>query len=158
MNVEQWMSRSVKSCTPHDTLEVAARIMWEHDCGVVPIVDLEGRATAMITDRDICMAAYTQGRPLWDISVSGVASQSLFAVRPNDSVQTGLEMMRIHQVRRLPVVDDVGRLVGLVSLNDLARHTGHRLDDLVPDELARTLGAICQPKAPAAAVVQPRAA
>ncbi len=143
MNVEQLMSRNVKTCFPHDTLEIAARSMWENDCGVLPVVDLEGRPVGMITDRDICIAGYTQGVPLWEIPVSVAASKTLFSVRPTDSVQAAAEIMRTRQVRRLPVTDGEGKLVGLLSLNDLAVHSGHRAEDLPGDEIARTLSGIC---------------
>ena len=149
MNVEQLMSKNVKACTPNDTLEAAARIMWEHDCGAVPVVDGEGRCVAMVTDRDICMAGYTQGMQYWQIPVSVAASKTLFSVRPDDSMVKAEEMMRVHQVRRLPVIDAAGKLVGLLSLTDLARHAGRRSDDVASEEVSRTLFAICQRHHPA---------
>jgi CBS domain-containing protein len=145
MNVEQLMTRALRTCTPTDTLAQAAAVMWDNDCGVVPVVDNEGRALAMITDRDICMAAYTQGRPLSEIPVSTASSKSLYAVRPNETLRTAEELMRAHKIRRLPVVDDQGHLVGVLSLNDLVRRAGHRTGDLGTNEVTRTLGAICQP-------------
>ena len=60
MNVEQLMTTDLRTCSPEDTLDCAARIMWEKDCGVVPIVDGADRVVGMITDRDICIASYTQ--------------------------------------------------------------------------------------------------
>jgi CBS domain-containing protein len=127
----------------NDMLEAPARIMWENDCGVVPVVDEEGRAVGMITDRDICMAGYTQGRQLWQIPVSVAASKALVAVRPTESLQRAEEIMRTHQVRRLAVTDGDGRLLGVLSLNDLAVHAGRRDGDLGLDEVAKTLSAIC---------------
>ncbi len=145
MHVEQLMTRSIKTCGPSDSLAQVASIMWDHDCGVVPVVDDEHRVLAMITDRDICMAAYTQGRPLSEISVASAASSNLYVTRPQESLRDAEETMRIHKVRRLPVIDDHGRLVGLLSTNDLIRRAGHRTGDLGANEVARTLGAICQP-------------
>jgi CBS domain-containing protein len=144
MNVEKLMSRNVKTCAPNDSLEVAARIMWENDCGIVPVVEAEGRVVGMITDRDICMAGFTQGRPYAQIAVSSAASKVVHAVRPIDSLQKAEETMRANRVRRLAVTDDQGKLVGLLSLNDLALHAGQRADDLSTDEVARTLSAVCQ--------------
>ena len=117
--------------------------MWEHDCGVVPVVDAEERVLAMLTDRDVCMAAFTQGKPLAELPVSIAASKRVFWVHPHDSVETAERLMRKQQIRRLPVVDERGRLVGLLSLNDLARHAGGRDDDLSTREISQTLGAIC---------------
>ena len=77
MRVEQLMTRTVETCEPHDTLVTAARIMWTRDCGCVPVVVPEEgghRVVGMLTDRDVCMAAYLQGRPLSEISVASVMS------------------------------------------------------------------------------------
>ena len=145
MNVEQLMTRSIATCAATDTLQRAARTMWEHDCGVVPVVDGDGRVIAMITDSDICMAAYTQGKPIADLPVSSAASKNIVVTRMNDTVHAAEELMKKHKIRRLPVVDDRGCIVGLLSLNDLARHAGRRADDLDTSEVTRTLGAICQP-------------
>ena len=125
----------------------------QNDCGVVPIVDQSGRAVGMITDRDVCMAGFTQGLQFSQIPVSSAASKSLYAIKPTESLQAAEEMMRMRKVRRLAVTDDGGRLVGILSLNDLARHAGHRADDLSTDEVARTLSALCQhePSHPSAA-------
>src|SRR5262245_1269543 len=70
MRVEQLMTRTVQTCTPSDCLERAAGIMWDHDCGALPVTSADGeepRVVGMLTDRDVCMAAYTQGRALRDI-------------------------------------------------------------------------------------------
>jgi CBS domain-containing protein len=133
-------------------LDCAARIMWEKDCGVVPIVDAGAQAVGMITDRDICIAAYTQNTLLGQIPISSIGLKPVVAVRPHDSAQSAESLMQKHQVRRLAVVDDAGRLVGMLSLNDLARGSGHHPRDLPSDEIARTLAAISQPRAAAASM------
>jgi signal-transduction protein with cAMP-binding, CBS, and nucleotidyltransferase domain len=103
----------------------------------------------MITDRDICMAGFTQGLQYWQIPVSIAASKTLYTVKPTDSLQNAEDIMRTRQVRRLAVTDANGKIVGILSLNDLARHAGHRTDDLATDEVARTLAAVCQRPRPA---------
>jgi CBS-domain-containing membrane protein len=121
--------------------------MWEADCGVVPVIDAESRVVGMITDRDVCMAAYTQGKPLWQIPVSSACSQKVYACKLNDSLQTAENLMRVAQVRRLPVVDEDGQLWGLVSLGDLAQHVhrgGGSPDGLSYASIALTLAAISQ--------------
>jgi len=151
MKVDQVMTKNVKTCSMNDTLEVAARIMWENDCGVVPIVDSNGHAIGMVTDRDICMAGLTQGMQYWQIPVSVAASKTLVNVRPDASVRKAEEMMRSHQVRRLAVTDDGGKLLGLVALNDLAVRAGRTADDLGLGEVGKTLAAIGRrPRHPAA--------
>jgi predicted transcriptional regulator len=65
--IEKLMHRPVVTCHVNDSLANAARLLWEQDCGALPVVDERGRVVAMITDRDICMVAYTQGLLLWSI-------------------------------------------------------------------------------------------
>ena len=153
MNIGTLMTRAPGTCGPNDPLSAAAQIMWDRDCGCVPIVDAERHPIAMITDRDICMAAYTQGRPLWSIPVSSAASRIVVSVRESETIESAEGLMQAYRVRRLPVVDTDGRLVGIVSLNDLARHAsfGHRHGDLNADRITRTLAAICEPAFQAAA-------
>ena len=69
MKVEQIMNREVKTCRPQDSLNRAAQIMWDEPCGAVPVVDDQHRPVGFLTDRDICMAAYTQGKPLEQLRV-----------------------------------------------------------------------------------------
>jgi CBS domain-containing protein len=147
MNVDQMMTTNLRTCSPQHMLDCAARIMWENDCGVVPIVDAGDRVVGMITDRDICIAAYTQNQLLNQIPVSSIAMKPVVTVRPEDTAQTAESSMQRHQIRRLAVVDGNGRLVGMLSLNDLARSAGRNNRDLPPDEVVRTLAAICQPRA-----------
>ncbi len=129
MNVGEMMTRQVRTCSPNDSLNTVAQLMWENDCGCIPVVDAEGKAVAMITDRDICMAAYTQGQPLMSMPVSSAASQCVVTVGENESMDAAEGLMQKHQIRRIPVVDATGKPIGIVSMNDLARHAqrgGHR--------------------------------
>src|SRR5262249_29514336 len=107
----------------NDTLHRAAQIMWDRDCGAVPVVDAEGRAVGLVTDRDLCMAAYTRGRPLSAISVSSLLSGKLHTCAASTSLDEAVARMRARRVRRLVVVDPKDqRLVGMLALADLARH------------------------------------
>ncbi len=83
MNVSDLMTTAVKSCVIGDSLQRAAQLMWENDCGVVPVLDGEGRVVGMITDRDICMAAYTHGQALWQLPVSGAMAKQVHGVMEN---------------------------------------------------------------------------
>jgi CBS domain-containing protein len=150
MDISELMIRDVKTCRPHDTLNAAARIMWEHDCGCVPVVDEGGRVVGMLTDRDICMAAYTQGRPLDAIQAANVMSKQVHGCKAEDPIAFAQGIMRAHKVRRLPVTDADGHLVGVVSLSDLARQaalerTRKSKKAVNPAEVADILGAICEP-------------
>lgn len=121
MEIRTMMSEDIKYCCDTDHLDCAASLMWNHDIGAVPVVDSERRVVGMITDRDVCMAAYTQGKCLADIPVAGVMSTKVVAVGPDDTLASAERMMREAQVRRLPVIDREGRLIGMVSQNDLLR-------------------------------------
>ena len=145
MNVENLMSRSPKTCTPDHMLDCAARSMWDGDCGVVPVVDEQRRVVGMITDRDICFAAYTQNRRLGEIPISSVALKQVVTVRQDESVEAAESLMQRHQVRRLAVVDENKRLVGVLSLTDLARSAARHPLDLSTERISQTLAAIGRP-------------
>ncbi|MEY4582649.1 MAG: hypothetical protein RL701_7352 [Pseudomonadota bacterium] len=120
LTIEKVMTRNVFSCYLDDSLNTAVQIMWEHDCGCVPVVDYLSRVVGIITDRDVCMAAYTQGKRLAEISVSEICARNVECCRLGDSVSVAEEKMAHAQVRRLVVTDAEGHLIGIVSLSDLA--------------------------------------
>jgi CBS-domain-containing membrane protein len=158
MTVESLMSRNIQACHPSDSLHEAARLMWDHDCGCVPVVADE-QVIGMLTDRDVCMAAYTQSKPLCELTVSTAMSPQVCSCNPDDSPSAVQELMATRQVRRLPVIKEDGRLVGIVSLSDLLRAAatagGQRKTAAMSAEVGHTLMAICcrttrEAKAPAA--------
>lgn len=149
MKVEQIMSRPALTCGANDSLNRAAQVMWEADIGCVVV--LEGdRLVGVITDRDICMAAYTRGAPLSQVAVREVMSRNVAVVRVDDRLGMAEALMRSKKVRRLPVVDEQDRVVGLLALTDVARaaqqQRGRRVPDVAGDEVLSTLGAICEPR------------
>lgn len=115
------MTADVAKCTPDDTIERAAQLMWERACGCVAVVDEDDKPLAMLTDRDACMAAYTQGKRLWEIRVASAMSSRLFVTTTHEPLADAERRMRCHALHRLPVVDDEGRLVGILSFDDIAR-------------------------------------
>jgi CBS domain-containing protein len=151
MKVEDLMTTDVGACRPFDSVDRSAKVMWERDCGAVPVLDQEGRAIAMLTDRDICMAALTQGKALGEIRVSSAMSRGLWSCRPGDDVKDAEETMRAHQVRRLPVVDQDGKLLGVLSISDLARAAvstkggRSKKKPVGASDVGKTLGAISTP-------------
>lgn len=150
MRIDELMAKDIQTCGPNDSLHRAAQIMWDRDCGIVPVVDDARRVVAMITDRDVCMACFTKNRAPSQIRVSEVASNTVYSIAADDTIDTAERIMREHQVRRLPVVDDAGCLLGLVSINDLSRHA-HKTrplkgDGLSGDAVAQTLASIGQPR------------
>lgn len=120
--VRRVMTRDVITCSPSDTLHRAAQIMWERDCGAVPVVDAGGRAAGIITDRDLTMGAFTQGLPLVAIPVGRVVSGRVFTVPVAGSVDDVVAVMRSERVRRVIVVDAAQKVTGIVALADVARY------------------------------------
>lgn len=144
MQVKDIMSMSVQTCSPFDSLETVAQRLWEHDIGALPVIGADGRAQAVITDRDVCMAAYTRGKPLAQIQANEAMSSGLISCRSEDEIATAARKMAKHQVRRLPVVDAGGRVVGVLSMNDLALAAGDppaRIDGAMATETLRVLTA-----------------
>lgn len=119
MQVEDIMTRVVFTCDAHSDLECVARVMWDHDCGYVPIVDEAGQLAGVVTDRDVAMAAYLHGRNLREIAVTEVMSRPVHSCRPTASVELAHQIMRSAEIRRLPVVDQNDKLIGLVTWSDL---------------------------------------
>ena len=146
MKAEKLMSSAVKSCSPEQSLAVAARLMWDGDCGCIPVADAEERVIGIITDRDICMAAYFRGAALNDIACRDAMSRDVLSCRPDDTIDAAAAVMKKAQVRRLPVTDSSGRLVGILSLNDIAREAARGDSSLSPevglDDVALTLSAV----------------
>ena len=122
MKVKDVMTTNVRTCFTSDSLVTAAQFMWDYDCGCVPVLNEHGRVVGMLTDRDICMAAFFQGVPIGEIKVSAVMSRQLFGCTSDDGLSAAERIMRDKKVRRLPVLNKEGRLVGLLSLSDIARH------------------------------------
>lgn len=148
MRVQDLMSQPAVTCHVNDSLNVAAKLMWDHDCGAIPVVRDDGKLAGMITDRDICMAAHTQGRLLNDMLVNAVMAKPVFSVRPDQMAETTEQLMARHQVHRLPVVDPDDKPIGIISLNDLAIESAQpntRMKDGLA-KVALTLAAICRPR------------
>ncbi|HSP98132.1 MAG TPA: CBS domain-containing protein [Candidatus Dormibacteraeota bacterium] len=141
MIVKDLMSQNVHSCSPKDSLQRAAEIMWNSDCGAIPVIDAGARVVGMITDRDVCMHALMCGRRLQDCPVADAMSADVCACGSSDSVDAAQTLMRKRRVRRLPVVDGHRHLIGILSINDLALHVGRDKRDscVAPEALAATL-------------------
>lgn len=150
MKVSDLMTREVKSCLADEDLNRASQIMWEEDCGVVPVVDSEKHVVGVITDRDACMASYTKGLPLGSIRVGEAMSKEVFSCSSQDAIEKALAVMEKSRVRRLPVVDEERKLVGILSLNDLAREAERQGrsggGQLSAAQVEGTLAAVCQPR------------
>jgi CBS domain-containing protein len=144
MKAAELFQREIVTCSARDSLQQVAELMWKFDVGCLPVASDDGRVTGMITDRDVCMAAYLQGAPLRSITVSSVMSREVVTCKAGDDLRDIELAMRHRQIRRVPVTDDLGRLIGMISLNDIARAAYE--GKLPSAEVASTLSAISHPR------------
>jgi len=149
MKVQEIMTTGVKTCRPDDDLGTAAKIMWDWDCGIVPVTGGAGELLGVVTDRDICMAVATQGRTASAIRVGDVISEKVYACGPGQEINSALETMRTERVHRLPVIDSQGVLRGILSLNDVilraeARKPAGRTEGVLYDRVMDALKSISE--------------
>jgi CBS domain-containing protein len=140
-SVRSLMTTHVRTCRADDSLVHAAQLMWESDCGAVPVVQYD-TVVGVITDRDICMASYTQGKRLEDIRVDTAMSRAIFSCGPDESVGAALATMADKRVRRLPVLNPNGQLLGIISISDVTRWARSLDNPTVEAALTDTLAAI----------------
>jgi len=119
MKIEDVMTRRVVAARADTDLAHVARLMWDNDCGSVPVVDAEDKLVGILTDRDGFMHAGHQGRALRELRAGGCMAGDVLTCHPGDSLVQVARQMGARKVRRVPVTDDGGRLVGLVSVGDL---------------------------------------
>lgn len=147
MKVQDVMTSDVKSCDWEADLARVASLMWENDCGIIPIVGEGDRVAGVITDRDICIAVSTKLKLASEIHVHEVVTPGVETCRPEEDLREALKKMAAEQVRRLPVVNPDGKLVGVLSLNDVALHAAARKGRkgaVTLEDVARTLQSICK--------------
>lgn len=122
MIVSDAMTAQVVTAKPTDTIQRVANIMKEVDTGVTPVID-DGKVVGMITDRDIVLRVVAEDGDL-NGPVSAVMSEDVQTCREDDNLADAAALMGAHQLRRLPVLNDAGRLVGILSLGDIAQDYG----------------------------------
>lgn len=146
MQVQDLMTGDVQCCGPDTNLAAAAKMMWDSDCGALPVLNVRGQVTGMITDRDICMAAATKNKPATDITVWETVSGKAYTCHMSDDVHTALDIMKREKIRRLPVVDEDGMLQGIVAMNDFVLLAGEAKGGKSPavsyEDIVRTMKAI----------------
>lgn len=145
MMISDVMSRPVVTVHRADSLATAAAKLWQADCGALAVVDDDSVLCGMITDRDICMSAWLHGAALSTIRVAEAMAKHVFSLYADQDICYAIAMMSAHQVRRIPVIDDDRRPLGIITINDLARITtavGSPVAGLV-DEISRTYAKIC---------------
>jgi CBS domain-containing protein len=119
MNVQTVMNDPVVTCTTDTTVSAAARLMRDANFGTLPVIDARGHLAGIITDRDVCLAFAASARNPSHVAVHEVMTRDPITVRPTDTIQTALGLMKKARVRRLPVLDVFGHLQGMVSIEDI---------------------------------------
>jgi len=151
MKVKDVMTKEPKTCTPDMTVAEAAHLMWEGDCGILPVTD-DGELVGVVTDRDMYIALATRDARASQLRVGAVANTNVITCEPEDDIHEALAKMKELRVRRLPVVGFGRTVVGILSMNDIVLTAG-------PNKAVRnqaviaTLQAICGHHHPAPHVV-----
>ena len=153
MKVQDVMAKAVVSCRPDSNLAAATALMWEHNCGQLPVVDDQRKVNAVITDRDICIALGTRNQRASELKVSDVTCRAAVVCHADDHLRSALKIMAAERVRRLPVVNQEGTLVGILSLDDVTLQARHHGDTDRPpvsfEDVMNTLRAIYHRGSPA---------
>jgi CBS domain-containing protein len=151
------MTPDAKAIWLTESLTNAARLMWENDCGVLPIIKDGRKVVGLITDRDICMATAMRDRNPSSVSVEEVMTGQVYAVNAEDNIDEALLKMQEHRIRRLPVISPEGELEGILSMNDIMLNAkqfdGTSQDAIDYADVVKTYQAICQHPVPAVAGV-----
>lgn len=119
MKVRELMATKVAACLPEMNIAAAIALMWDYGCGALPVVGACGELVGIVTDRDICIALGTRNVRASDLKVSDIFRGDALFCLASDDIQVALRRMREGRVRRLPVVDEQGRLEGILSLDDV---------------------------------------
>ena len=143
MQIKQVMTTNIATCQPETNLAVVAKLMWDRDCGFVPVVDAAGKVAGVITDRDICIASATRRLlPEQITAAQAMRRQPIQTSQPEDTIGEALATMKQFQVRRLPVIAADGTLKGVVSMNDIVL-AAQQKEGPAPADIVSTLSAIC---------------
>ena len=135
--VHEVMTDRPRAVTAETTVSEAAQLMKSDDVGSLPILDGEQLA-GIVTDRDIVIRAIAEGKDPRGMPVREVASRELVKVNADEDLSSALQLMASHQVRRLPVVDDDGRLVGILAQADVAAEAKEKNVGEMVEEISKS--------------------
>jgi CBS domain-containing protein len=152
MKVQDLMISDPVFCTPELNLGAAVEMLSKYNCGILPVVDAAGKVTGVVTDRDICIGLGMRNQSAAEIVVGELASPAVYVCKAQDDVRSALQTMAQKRVRRLPVVDAAGKLVGILSIDDIILHVkalGTYPDGPTNEEVVDSLRQIYGMKLPA---------
>jgi len=134
-SIRDVMTRNPRTVSNSDYVSDAARRMRDEDAGLIPIVDGD-RLMGVITDRDIALRVVADGRDASTMRVDEIASKSLVTIDPDQGLDEAMRLMAEHQLRRLPVCEEDGRLVGIVAQADIAKHAGAKRTGEIVEQIS----------------------
>ena len=134
--VREVMTSKLCSIDTDKPVAYAAKMMRDEDVGIAPIVEGD-RLVGVLTDRDIAVRVVAEGRDPEQVKVTEVASRDVVTLDPQQDLDEALRLMARHQVRRLPVVEEDGRLVGVVAQADVAQHADEQRTGEVVEQISR---------------------
>jgi CBS domain-containing protein len=134
--VREVMTSKLCSIDADKPVAYAAKMMRDEDVGIAPIVEGD-RLVGVLTDRDIAVRVVAEGRDPEQVKVTEVASRDLVTLDPQQDLEEALRLMAQHQVRRLPVVEEDGRLVGVVAQADVAQQADEQQTGQVVEQISR---------------------
>jgi len=138
MSVATVMTDNPACCTPNSSLTEVARLMVDNDCGEIPVVEdmMSRKLAGVITDRDIATRVVAQGRNTADAKASDCMTTPAIAVTADTSLEDCCEVMESAKIRRVPVIDDKGGVIGIVSLADVVRSANASTSQSVVKEVS----------------------
>jgi CBS-domain-containing membrane protein len=119
MTVKEVMTKPVATCRLDTKLAEATALMWENNCGILPVLNETGELAGVVTDRDLCIALGTRNVRSAELCVRDVVNSQTQVCKANDEIHTALWSMSEEKIRRLPVVNDDAMLEGIVSMDDV---------------------------------------
>jgi len=147
MTIRDVMTKQVTTCRPETNLAAASALMWENDCGALPVLAETGELAGILTDRDICIALGTRDARASELMVRDVVGTHPLICKSTGDIRAALQTMREARIRRLPVVNEDGLLEGVVSIDDMVlsvQRGDGKAGSVVPyREVATALQAIC---------------
>jgi len=143
MQVKDIMTKDPTCCTPDTNLQEVARLMVEHDCGEIPVVENKQsmKPVGVVTDRDICCRTVAEGKNPLGMTAGDCMSGPCVTVTPEMSVEDCCRVMEENQIRRVPVVDENGACCGIVAQADIAQHAPNQETAEVVKVVSRAAGA-----------------
>jgi CBS domain-containing protein len=135
MTVRDIMTENPACCTPDSNLQEVAKMMLDNDCGAIPVCEdmNNGKPLGVITDRDITVRTVAKGENPLEMTAESVMTKNVVTVTPETSVSECVGLMEENQLRRILVVDNDGKCVGMVAQADIAVKTENEAEDMVEE-------------------------